>query len=465
VLHQDPWHGFSIAHPVGWEVFVFQGQISVREDPVGTVSALIWPFSLQAPGTARNVALQLTALIHSTNPSFQAWQQDNIAPDSNRLTMRTRQTRYGTQVEGNLNVLVDGIHVIVSGFEAPAQNLAQLSPVMTQILASFRTMELMPRQSHLDATEGAFSLQAPLGWMVAGGINRNQVGGAGMVMFNVARDPQRLVSAVMPNLLWTYMDDGMGGFWGGMSGYPNMRFTPAVKYCQGTLAKWITKVQPAVKVESIIDRPDLSDLYVHEWAKTGYVIGSYEVTVALMVTAYVENGIRLKQGSRVITQRPRGQLAGPMVLWTAAQDVYIRAPYAEFETWQPILDGILESFKINPNWQAMENQRIQGQIQNQIAASQADISRRLGQISQTLSETSDIVTNSYWNRQATYDHISEQRSDVMRGVQNVTGPASEVYKVPSGFDQYWMDGLGNFYGGSWMTQPDVHWTPLDPSGQ
>ena len=153
-----------------------------------------------------------------------------------------------------------------------------------------------------------------------------------------------------------------------------------------------------------------------------------------------------------------------MVIWTAAQDVYIRAPYAEFATWQPILDGILESFKINPNWQAMENQRIQGQIQNQIAASQADISRRLGQISQTLSETSDIVTNSYWNRQATYDHISEQRSNAMLGVQNVASPSNEVYQVPNGFDQYWADGLGNLYGGSWMTQPDINWTPLEPTG-
>jgi len=56
----------------------------------------------------------------------------------------------------------------------------------------------------------------------------------------------------------------------------------------------------------------------------------------------------------------------------------------------------MESFKVNPNWQAMENQRIQGQIQNQMMTAQADISRRIGQISQTLSETSDIVTNSYW---------------------------------------------------------------------
>jgi len=53
----------------------------------------------------------------------------------------------------------------------------------------------------------------------------------------------------------------------------------------------------------------------------------------------------------------------------------------------------------------------------------------------------------------------------MRGVQNVASPSNEVYKVPNGYDQYWMDGLGNFYGGSWMTQPDIHWTPLDPTGR
>lgn len=85
-------------------------------------------------------------------------------------------------------------------------------------------------------------------------------------------------------------------------------------------------------------------------------------------------------------------------------------------------------------------------------------------ISQTLSETSDIVANSSWNRQQAYDRISEMRSNATLGAQNVASDSGDVYKAPYGYDRYWVDGLGNLYGGSWLSQPDINWQPLQPTG-
>jgi hypothetical protein len=103
-------------------------------------------------------------------------------------------------------------------------------------------------------------------------------------------------------------------------------------------------------------------------------------------------------------------------------------------------------------------------VQNYIANAQADMANRRMQISQTLSETSNIISNSYWAQQPVYDRLSEMRSNTTLDLQNVASGTGEVYKVPYGYDQYWMDGLGNLLGGGWMVQPGIDWKPLSPTG-
>jgi hypothetical protein len=467
VRFQDLWHGFTLAHPPGWRVETFQGQISIREDPVGIVAAMIWPYSLPAPASARQTAFQFAGLARTINPTFQVWQQENAAFDSNRITLRTHQVRYGQPVEGCLNVLVDGTNAVISGYEAPAPVIAQHSAVLSAILATFRTGELMPRQRIQETAEGAFSGSIPAGWMFQAGVKRTTSGGAGLPYLSAACDPQAQVWAGSPWYTWAFMDGGFGGFGnflGGMGGYSAMRFAPAAAFCQSNIAPWMGQAQAGFRVEAIVDRPDLTDRFIQVLAKAGYPPSMFEVTAAVIETSYTENGVQMRQKSRVGTQRQRagvGTVMGSAPLWTAYLDEQYHAPESEFAAWEPVLQGVLDAVQVNPAWKASERQRIQGMI----AATQQDMMRRTQQISQTLRETSEIITNSYWNRQATYDHIAEVRSDAIRGVHNEASSAGEVFKVPNGFDRYWMDGLGNFYGGSWMTQPEIHWTPLEPAGR
>lgn len=461
-LHKDPWHGFTIAHPPGWEVVVFQGQISVRADPVGLTSALIWPFQLQQPCPAQKIATQFTTLAQRFNPSYQAWVQGNTSAESTRVSLRTQQIRYGQQEQGVFNILVQGVNVVVSGYEAPAQTIAQVGDTMTRILSTFRTCEMMPRQMAQDPMEGAFTVALPQGWLFQGGVNRNHIGGAGSTQFTICREPQGLVLAGQPWYQWNFMEGGMG-ILGVFSGTQSARFVPASQFCNQNIAPWMAQFQAELRIEKITERPDLADLAIIELAQAGYPPGMFEVSMAVMETTYTENGVRLRQKSRVATQRQRGGVgtlfeSSPM--WMAILDVYYRAPDAEFAVWEPVLSGIINSMKVNPAWKAGE-QRL---AQNYIANSQADIQRRTRQISQTLSETSDIISSGYWERQAVYDTISEKRSNAMLGVQNVASESGEEFKVPYGYDQYWQDGLGNLYGGSWLSQPDIDWKPLTPTG-
>ena len=451
----DPWFGFTIAHPPGWEVSTLLGQTTIRGDPVGFTSAAIAPFTSPAPTTARAVAMQFVTLGRQTMPDFQAWQQGNAAPDSNRVTIRTRGTRFGQALEGIYNVLVEEQSCIISGYCAPPQTLQQLGGIMAKILATFHpTGQQMPRQMVQDPTEGSFTVQIPAGWGFQGGVNRNNPNRVGAMQFSTGRDAQGTVMASMPNSTWVFVEPVMAMF--SFPGfYPAMGYMQASRLVTKMMLGQVQKMHPGAQLVSCSERPDLAELSQWELARSGYPPGMFETSVAMMDVVYSENGVRLREKSRVSTMRQPGQS-----MWNALIDVSYRAPEAEMETWEPVLTGCLSSFQVNPQWQARERGMIQGYINN----AQADIRRRQAQISQTLSETSDIISSSYWNQQATYDRISEMRSNAILDVQNVAAPSGDVYKVPNGYDQYWIDGLGNMYGGSWLTQPDINWQPLNPTG-
>ncbi len=454
VSFHDPWNGFILAHPPGWEVMTFQGQTTVRADPVGFTSAAIAPFTWPTPVTAHQLAMQYVAMASRVLQNFQAWQQGNVSPDSNRITIRMRATRFGQPLEGIYNILVDGVNCIVSGYQAPPQQLAQMGPVMAQILATFRTAGRMPRQMVQEPMEGAYTIQIPAGWGWRGGVDRNNIGGAGKTQFSAASDPQGSIMAASPNYMWTYTD-GMASFFAFPTGYPNLSFLPASQWAPRALVQQMRQMRPDLSLEKVVERPDWAEYSQFELARSGYPPGMFDISVAILEATYSENGMRFREKARVSTMRQRGQ---PM--WNALMDITYRAPEGEFRDWEPVLQGILFSLQMNPQWQAGER----GLAQNYINNTQADIHRRQMEISRTLSETSDIVANSYWNRQATYDRISEMRSNAILGVQNVASSSGDVYKVPNGFDRYWVDGLGNIYGGSWLAQPDINWQPLNPTG-
>jgi hypothetical protein len=50
------------------------------------------------------------------------------------------------------------------------------------------------------------------------------------------------------------------------------------------------------------------------------------------------------------------------------------------------------------------------------------------------------------------------------GVQDLRDPSGYIYQLPIGHDQYWRDNQGNFWGGSWLTNPDPTWYKLEPTG-
>ena len=339
-----------------------------------------------------------------------------------------------------------------------------------EAISTFRTAAMMPRQKVQEPSEGAYQVSLPVGWGFQAGINRNTLSGVGTPQYSAAYGLQNQFMTAQLSVQFAYQDM-MGALFAGFSGYEIAKFAPADQYCVKTLAKNLAKGQKNFRLEAVTPRSDLADVEDSILLQSGYPAGAFETSMAVIETTYEENGIRLRQRMRVGTQRqvkPLNMFMPPSSIWTAMLIHSYRAPdNGEIDAWEPVLCGILDTVQVNPNWQNYEQQRVameQQRVQNYIANAQADMANRRAQISQTLSDTSNLITSSYWDRQASYDHISQQNSNAMMNVQNVASDSGDVYQVPNGFDQYWVDGLGNLMGGSWMAQPDINWKPLNPTG-
>ncbi len=457
VLHKDSWNGFTVAHPSGWEVLALQGQVIIQADPSGMTAAGIFPFTSPVPTTAQRVAQQYVNLARSRLPGFQAMQQGNTAPDSNRLTLRTRGMLFGQPVEGITNVLVEGTNCIVSGYNAPAARLAQAAPDLAQILATFHTGVSIARQVVREPSEGAFTLQIPEGWSWQASLNRNNSGGAASTQFTVARDPQGAMRVMMPSYSWMYTNPGMGPFGAFPSSSPILPLMPAARYIQQVIAPQVQQQYRDFKLEAVIDRPDFAEWTKWDLHNNGIPYGALDVSIAMMEVTYTENGARLRAKSKVTVQH---QASAGVPQWNALLDLTYRAPEAEFAAWEPVLTGIFSSLQFNPQWLAIERRR----SQEHFNVAQANIQRSMANISRMQQETSDMLHRSALNRIAAQDKNFEAFDDVINGMQAMATSSGQGYKVPIGYDRYWLDGLGTVHGGSWLSRPDVNWQELKPSG-
>lgn len=464
VRYADPWAGFAIAHPPGWEVLCMQGIVSVRQDHAGLCSANIQILRLQAPMTPRSMAQQWIAEAQAYLPGFTAWEVPEPNPTPERLTLRAQANSMGTPLLGTFCIHIKGQDALITGFQAPAQAAASQQRTLETILSSFRPIERLPRQPVREVSEGSHTAWIPQGWQAQMTLNRNNIGGSALLQFRAWRDPNGLVQAAVPWVTWMFQE-GFSLF-GIPSGIQTMAYQPAVPLAQTFVANWMRQYNPDLQVVEVYDRPDLVPAIGKEVSKTGINPQMLDISCAMLVTAFSEQGVRLRQKARIIVQHQKGGgLMGWMApssgpVWTAMMDSYYRAPEQEFPALEPLLAGIIDSVQVNPAWQQMELQR----SQNYIMMQQQDIQRRTRQISQTLSESSDILNQAYWNRQESQDRSMHAWSNAMLGYQDMTDHQGTIYNIPTGYDQYWRDGLDNIYGGSLLTNPDPHWVRLDPTG-
>jgi len=121
-----------------------------------------------------------------------------------------------------------------------------------------------------------------------------------------------------------------------------------------------------------------------------------------------------------------------------------KAERGELDAQSKIFQTIAFSFKLNPQWFNKYTQVVEYLIQRQIQQIQS-----IGQLSRIISQTSNEISNmvmqSYNQRQAINDRIAENFSQYIRGVEEYYNPIeNKTVELPAGYQNIWTNSLGEY---------------------
>lgn len=117
----------------------------------------------------------------------------------------------------------------------------------------------------------------------------------------------------------------------------------------------------------------------------------------------------------------------PVVALTVYNNVFFTVPENELVDWMPVLNHSLSTIRFSNNF-------INGFYQQQ-----GQIVQNANAIASICSQTSDIITSGWNQRQKTYDILSQKKSDEIMGYDRVRNTETgEIYKAELGFmDRDW----------------------------
>jgi hypothetical protein len=132
------------------------------------------------------------------------------------------------------------------------------------------------------------------------------------------------------------------------------------------------------------------------------------------------------------------------IFWMADYLFSFRAQAGQLDGLSDVFLAIVRSFRLNPQWYARYTQTSQYLIQNQIQQI-----HHIGQLSRIISQTSnqisDMMMDSYNQRQQTLDRLSDQFSQTIRGVDEYYDASAERnIELPGGYAHAWSNGLDEY---------------------
>jgi hypothetical protein len=135
---------------------------------------------------------------------------------------------------------------------------------------------------------------------------------------------------------------------------------------------------------------------------------------------------------------------GNMTIQIADKLYGLRAPKGQLDQATKLFETMIHSTRMNLAWFNRYAQLVQALTQaqmNQIRAA-GELSRYL---SRTSSEISDMMRQTYEQRQASQDRINKNWSQYMRGVEEFHDPvAGRSVELPSGYPNAWVNGRGEY---------------------
>jgi hypothetical protein len=193
------------------------------------------------------------------------------------------------------------------------------------------------------------------------------------------------------------------------------------------------------------DRPDAARIYLQYMAATAQY-GSQFATHAGEISFTCERNGRPLQGYAYAQTFYHLATGMPAAFWnTGDMLLYVAAP-EHAGTATEVLRHLHASSQPNPQWQAMQRQTRQVNIENEMKV------RR---------EISNIIAGVHERRSASQERIAQQRALAIRGLEDVVDPATgRALQVESGSGYYWVDPGGTIVGTQSRSQPGVDFREL-----
>lgn len=360
--YRDPWRGLSIRVPAGWRVRR-SGTGLVLCDGAGRCALLLQP----RPGVSsvEELGAAVLAWLRRCDPQAELRYESEGPREVHACTALLRPAP-GEEVRGRLCLQVHGQCGYVSGFLAPAATCDGDGRIALETLRSLRPIPAVERCPWHEALEHASSALVPRGWRVEGKISRDSPLGLPAVGLQVWADDWTGVMAGVEARM--YLEPGLvagllGGLVGGLVG--QARFGDAARYAREHLLPLLQTEAPDARIEEIVDRPDLIPAMIAREAASSLLrvedALEAEPTAADIVFSFSSEGRTLRQCTRVMTMRTPSSMGRGLPLWAANVPYSYRAPVDRFNEWEPVLEGIAASFRVNPEWRQKEQARLMRQ--------------------------------------------------------------------------------------------------------
>jgi hypothetical protein len=507
-VHKDPL-GFQVSHPNGWSVETPGKEFIEIKNQNGSAFVIIYPFITDQQITAMNYLNKTPSMFASQYPDARIQSFQRLLERPEEVVMAMNYLDDGVQGSAAILCVLDNRSGMLFAIAAPTLKFNATSTTLIRILKSFSFIKPESSQSQnvqyvvwKDPEKDAFSLDVPSGWNITGGLLEpnpgdlrldveidspdNKVG----VIYGDTRIPLYISMSGKPDSL---------GLVDGTEYYPEYNlYLKAKQYMTGkefakAYADFVLKDIPGVVYNGDQDRQDLSQAINEVYRQSGLPLeaNAGETTFTIEVNEERWQGYCL-----AVTEKR--DLGSGSYLWQVSKLIGYIAPDSRELLARSILERTVSSFQYNSEWtQNQKAQNYQGQYPSTMVnqsvypgtASQGQYpgvssgqgpytgsinpvpypispaysSPYAGSSIDASSDVSNIITETYNNREKTMDDLSNKWSNTILGTTDLRDPnTGEVTSVESGSNYYWKDNHDTVWGTQTAESPSpsVDFTPL-----
>ena len=464
-LFKNAWYGFTLEKPIDWFARTFKGVTTVAPNTEGYVGVIIRQLQVHQGSTAEELARHIAGAMRKVLSSFNAWGDPPPQGESSgarMLVMRYSGTYKQVPLMGVFVLRIRDDVALVSGFQAPANQMGQLAPTMQYIMTSLRFIEPLALQSYTESNEGAFSGSIPRGWSIIASMSRSPDSSRTPLTHIRAVDPTGTISMEAPPQYEQFTEQ-MNPMMMMSGGIRYMPVQSAAQYIQRVLIPRILQQHRGAQIEGIEHRADLSEYETMEAARTDHFGFGTICDVASVTYTTTQDGVLYRTKDFLQITHIRAAHT-----WTTRVSAILRAPAEQFEEQEAIMAGMIESIQPNQQWMQREQARSDQyfmQAQQRLAHVQQQQVMAIQNLHQTQLDIAESMRADINRRTANFSALQQDMDRVIAGYQYVYDPIDQkVYDVAVGPGQLW-GGDGYVYrSDSGITPPKLGLHRLEPLG-